>query len=93
MLILLLKIITLYFIVINMLSLIICCYDKVQARVHGSRVSEKTLLVLSSIGGAPLMYFTMCIIRHKTRKLKFMLGIPFIFAIQILLLIVFLRLM
>ncbi|MEF2919969.1 MAG: DUF1294 domain-containing protein [Acutalibacteraceae bacterium] len=39
------------------------------------------------MGGAIGMYVTMHIIHHKTKKLKFMLGIPLIFFGEILLLI------
>lgn len=39
-------------------------------------------MLLSALGGAPMMYITMRIIRHKTKKVKFMLGIPLIFVIE-----------
>ena len=79
-----------YMAVINISSAIMCCYDKTQARVFGKRVSESNLLTLCILGGSPAMYFTMKFIRHKTRKKKFMIGIPVIMAIQLILFVLFL---
>ena len=42
------------------------------------------LLFVSAIGGGVSMYVTMHIIRHKTKKLKFMLGIPLIIVIELI---------
>ncbi len=77
------KVVLLYLAVVNLLSVAVCCYDKSQARANRYRISEKSLLVLSAIGGSFAMYFTMHIIRHKTRKKKFMIGIPLIIIFQI----------
>lgn len=81
-----------YLLLINLISVVICSFDKTQASVYGSRISEKSLFVLCVLGGSPAMYFTMRIIHHKTRKKKFMIGIPIIIAIQLFLFItVFLK--
>ncbi len=72
-----------YLLAVNVFSIIICCYDKYASRSRRRRrVSEKVLLLLSAFGGAVMMYFTMCIIRHKTRHNKFMVGLPIIMLIQ-----------
>lgn len=77
-------ILTTYLFVINLISIAVTVYDKFCA-VHGRwRVKESTLLLLSVLGGSAGMYITMQIIRHKTRRLKFMLGIPVILIIQII---------
>ena len=55
------------------------------------RISEKALLILSALGGGVAMLLTMYIIRHKTRHLKFMLGIPLIIAAQITILLFILK--
>ncbi len=60
--------------------------DKVNACESKWRISENALLSVSAIGGAVGMYITMHIIRHKTRKPKFMIGIPAIFIGEVLLL-------
>jgi len=47
------------------------------------RVPESALLVISLLGGSVAMFFTMLLIRHKTKKPKFMVGIPVIIVLQI----------
>lgn len=71
-----------YLIIINLYAIIITVYDKYQAKKGGWRVKESTLLLVSALGGSIAMYATMQIIRHKTKHLKFMLGIPAIFILQ-----------
>ena len=45
------------------------------------------LLLLSALGGSLAMYITMLLIRHKTKHIKFMLGIPIIMVFQAVLLL------
>lgn len=77
-------ILTTYLFVINLISIAVTVYDKFCAVNGRWRVKESTLLLLSVFGGSVGMYITMLIIRHKTRHLKFMLGIPVILIIQII---------
>ena len=79
-----------YLIFINIVSVAICCYDKNQARHRGKRISEKTLMLLGAFGGALAMYFIMKSIRHKTKKKKFMIGLPIMFIIQTALVVLYL---
>ena len=72
-----------YLAVINIIAIIITIYDKIQAVWQKWRIKEISLLMISALGGSVGMYITMLLIRHKTRKLKFMLGIPLIIVIQI----------
>ncbi len=72
-----------YFLVISLISVIVCCYDKIAARYNKRRIRERTLIILSLIGGAVAMFSTMRIIRHKTKHTKFMLGLPLIILLQI----------
>lgn len=72
-----------YIAVISLISVIVCAADKSRSRRKGaSRVPEATLLTLSACGGSVAMLVTMLLIRHKTRKKKFMLGIPVIIIAQ-----------
>lgn len=71
-----------YLIVINIISVFVTIFDKRAAISGRRRVPEKTLLVLSAIGGSVGMYITMRAIRHKTLHAKFMVGIPAIFLVQ-----------
>ncbi|MBQ8849376.1 MAG: DUF1294 domain-containing protein [Clostridia bacterium] len=72
-----------YIAVISVISVIACVYDKLAAKVaKRHRAREATLLGLSALGGSVAMLITMFIIRHKTKHLKFMLGIPVIIILQ-----------
>lgn len=72
-----------YLALISLVSVIVCIYDKVAAKHNPRhRTRERTLLLLSALGGSVAMLLTMLVIRHKTRHIKFMLGIPVIILIQ-----------
>lgn len=69
---------------ISVVSVAVCLYDKFAAKHNPKhRTREATLLLLSALGGSLAMFLTMQIIRHKTKHLKFMLGIPLILAAQV----------
>lgn len=73
-----------YFAAISLISIIICCYDKIAAKkLPKHRTRESTLLWLSAMGGSVAMLFTMLTIRHKTKHMKFMIGIPVIIILQL----------
>ena len=74
-----------YIAVINVISFFVCVYDKHMAKKDGWRISEKTLWILSLLGGAFAMLFAMKLVRHKTKHTKFMVGIPLILFLQIIL--------
>lgn len=78
------NILFIYLIAISILAVILTIYDKICAMSRKWRVKESTLLLLSVLGGSVAMYITMQIIRHKTRHIKFMLGIPIIIILQLL---------
>lgn len=79
------QLLLIYFVIINLVSIIVTISDKRKAIKRKWRVPESTLLLLSAMGGSVAMYLTMQIIRHKTKHKKFMIGIPLIFIIQCLL--------
>lgn len=73
-----------YLLIISIISCLITIHDK-HCAIRGKwRVKEFTLILLSIMGGSTFMYLTMLAIRHKTRKPKFMVGIPIIILCQIL---------
>ena len=78
------KIILIYIAIISFISMVLCIYDKIISKKNRVelRVPEKTLLLLSFIGGAVAMYLTMQMIRHKTKHAKFMIGIPIIMILH-----------
>jgi len=79
------KILIVYFIIISIVSILVCIYDKKVSKKNRVelRTPEKILLILSAIGGSIAMFITMLLIRHKTKHIKFMLGIPIIILIQL----------
>ena len=73
-----------YIAVISIISIVVCIYDKFAAKhLSKHRTREASLLALSALGGSIAMFVTMLIIRHKTKHVKFMLGIPLIILAQI----------
>ena len=82
------KIILIYLIIINIITLLIFgLLDKLFAILKKSRVSEKTLLFLSIIGGCFLELFGMYLFNHKIRKSKFHIVNILFIIIYILMLI------
>lgn len=77
----------LYLIIINITSFILMFIDKEKAKKHKFRIPEKTLFLFSILGGSIGSILGMYIFRHKTKHLKFKLGLPLILLIQIILLI------
>ena len=78
-----LKIFLGYIALISIISIVVCIYDKIAAKRNPKhRTREATLLLLSALGGSVAMFITMLLIRHKTKHIKFMVGIPLIMLIQ-----------
>ena len=73
-----------YIAIISLISIIVCVYDKGISKKNRVelRIPEATLLLLSALGGSVAMFVTMLLIRHKTKHVKFMLGIPIIMILQ-----------
>lgn len=72
-----------YLSVLSLISIAVCIWDKfVAGYAQRHRVREATLFILSILGGSFAMLLTMLLIRHKTKHLKFMLGIPIIIVLQ-----------
>lgn len=77
-----------YLLIINIIGSIITIHDKRMARKGKWRTPEATLLAVSALGGSVGMYLTMKKIRHKTQKIKFMMGIPVIFVLQLAVIVI-----
>ena len=73
-----------YLAIISIISIVVCIYDKIAAKHNPKhRTREATLLLLSALGGSIAMFITMQLIRHKTKHVKFMVGIPLIIIAQL----------
>jgi uncharacterized membrane protein YsdA (DUF1294 family) len=73
-----------YFLVINILGAGVVIWDKSAAKRKKRRIPEKTLWLLSIFGASFAMLLTMWLFRHKTKHLRFMLGIPAILLLQLI---------
>ncbi len=72
-----------YVLIISVVAVCVTVYDKWAAKKRPKeRTRESTLLLLSALGGSVAMLLTMLAIRHKTKHIKFMLGIPLIIILQ-----------
>ena len=83
------KILLIYVALISLISVVVCIYDKMISKKNRVelRIPEKVLLLLSALGGSVAMYVTMRLIRHKTKHVSFMVGIPVIMVLQAALLV------
>ncbi len=82
-----LKNIIIYLICVNIIGFLIMFIDKRKAKKGKWRIPEKTLFIISLIGGSLGTLLGMYIFRHKTSKLKFALGFPTILVIHIILIV------
>lgn len=79
------KFIFLYLLLINAAAFVLMHADKHRARKNRWRIPERTLIGAALLGGSIGALCGMYTFRHKTRHLKFTLGIPAILACQIFL--------
>ena len=65
-----------YLLLINLFGFILALSDKNRAIKKKQRKRERTLLVFAVLGGGVGLLLAMLIANHKTRKNKFMIGVP-----------------
>lgn len=80
-----------YLLLINAVGFLLMLIDKYKAKKNLWRIPEATLMAVAVIGGGFGSLLGMQLVRHKTKHLKFALGIPLILAIQIVLAILLTR--
>ncbi len=78
------KTLTYYLILINIVCLLLTGLDKFNAIHKNFRIPEKVFFILSFIGGSLGTLTGMYVFHHKTKKMKFFLGIPFLFILNII---------
>ena len=74
-----------YFLLINLITAIVFCVDKINACQGRWRVKETTLFKLAFAGGALSILLLMYLIHHKNRHRAFVFGIPAIVILHIVL--------
>ena len=77
------KILLIYLAVINFIAFAAYAVDKVNAAEHRSRIRIVTLLGLAFVGGSVGSLLAMYLLRHKTRKNYFTVGVPLIMVMQV----------
>ncbi|WP_194192363.1 DUF1294 domain-containing protein [Clostridium chrysemydis] len=79
----------LYLVIINIVGFLSMYIDKRKAKKHKFRISENTLMLIALIGGSVGSLIGMNIFRHKTKHIKFSIGIPLILLLQLVFIMYF----
>ena len=82
--------IIIYFIIINLIGFFIMWLDKRKAIKGAWRIPEKTLFIITAVGGGIGTIAGMYTFRHKTQKIAFIIGFPLITILEIVTIIYFL---
>jgi uncharacterized membrane protein YsdA (DUF1294 family) len=72
-----------YLLLINAAAFLLMLADKHKARKNRWRIPESTLMLTALLGGSIGSLAGMYLFRHKTRHLKFTIGIPVILGLQL----------
>lgn len=73
-----------YLIIINIIGFAIMYIDKQKAKKGKWRIPEKTIFIVTALGGGIGTISGMYAFRHKTQKLNFTIGLPFITILEII---------
>ena len=77
------KYLIIYLLIINALGFLLMLIDKWKARHHRWRIPEATLMGVAALGGSVGSLVGMYTVLHKTKHIKFTVGIPVILVVQI----------
>ena len=83
------KNIIIYLIIINIIGFSVMYIDKQKAKKGKWRIPEKTIFIITVLGGGIGTISGMYTFRHKTQKLHFTIGLPAITILEIIGLIYF----
>lgn len=78
------KNILLYLLAINLFGFFIMWLDKRKAKKGAWRIPEKTLFIVTALGGGIGTIAGMYTFRHKTQKLNFVIGFPVMTILEII---------
>lgn len=76
-----------YLVIINIIGFYIMWSDKRRAKWGKWRVPENALFLITALGGGIGTIAGMYTFRHKTKKLKFTIGLPAILILEIILVV------
>lgn len=74
-----------YLLTVNAVAFVLMLADKRKAIKKKWRIPEATLLLWAALGGSVGALAGMYLFRHKTKHLKFTIGVPLILIAQIVL--------
>ena len=83
------QIAVIYLIVINILGFLVMGLDKHKAKMAERRIPENTLFMFTILGGGVGTIAGMYVFHHKTKKMKFKVGLPLILILEILIFVYF----
>ena len=78
-----LKNILIYLVIINLIGFFMMWSDKIRAKWGKWRIPEQTLFIVTALGGGIGTIAGMYTFRHKTKKLKFTVGLPALVILEI----------
>lgn len=78
------KALLLYIAIVNIIALLVMRIDKYKAQRHQWRISEASIFLVGLLGGGFGVLLGMNIFHHKTKHLKFTIGIPVVIALNII---------
>ena len=84
------KNIVIYFIIINLIGFFTMWLDKRKAKKGVWRIPEKTLFIITALGGGIGTIAGMYTFHHKTQKIQFVIGFPLITILEVITIIWFL---
>lgn len=73
-----------YLIIINIIGFLIMLIDKRKAEKGKWRIPEKTIFIITALGGGLGTIAGMYTFRHKTQKVQFVIGLPAITILEII---------
>ena len=77
------QVLYIYLAIINAISFILMLVDNYKARKNLWRIPEATLMGFAAAGGSIGALAGMYLVRHKTKHLKFTVGIPIFLFVHI----------
>lgn len=76
--------ILIYLVIINLIGFFMMWSDKRRAKWGKWRIPEQTLFIVTALGGGIGTIAGMYKFRHKTKKLKFTIGLPALVILEII---------